>query len=191
MRGYGENQLGPRVLTVDPDTLLVYGFVSQSSGDTTINIPCTTSAIADGTCNAQNVPSSDFEPRPTGGTSLIEASIEYRFPIWKRLGGAVFVDGAYVGEGSAEEIFKGTGAITPGFGLRYQSPVGPIRIDLGIRPTLKENLPVITQTLDSAGTPRLARLLKEKTYDPIEGKGGGLRKILRRLSLHLSIGQAF
>jgi len=177
VRGYGENQLGPRVLTVDPDTLLAHG--------------CTTSTIADGTCSPDGVPSSDFEPRPTGGTSLIEANIEYRFPLWKRLGGAVFIDGAYVGEGSANEIFKGTGAITPGFGLRYQSPVGPIRIDLGIRPTLKENLPVITQTLDSTGTPQIVRLLDEKTYDPVEGNGGGFRKILRRLSLHLSIGQAF
>ena len=103
----------------------------------------------------------------------------------------MFIDGAYVGEGSANEIFKGTGAITPGFGLRYQSPVGPIRIDLGIRPTLKENLPVITQTLDSTGTPQIVLLLDQKTYDPVEGNGGGFRKILRRLSLHLSIGQAF
>ncbi|HET7622956.1 MAG TPA: BamA/TamA family outer membrane protein [Gemmatimonadaceae bacterium] len=177
VRGYGENQLGPRVLTVDPDTLLAYG--------------CTNSTIADGSCNPENVPSSDFEPRPTGGTSLIEANIEYRFPIWKRLGGAVFVDGAYVGEGSASEIFKGTGAITPGFGLRYQSPVGPIRIDLGIRPSLKEVLPVITQTIDSTGAPHLARLQNTKVYDPLEGSGGTFKKILRRLSLHLSIGQAF
>ncbi len=177
VRGYGENQLGPRVLTVDPDTLLVYG--------------CTNGTIADGSCNPQQVPSEDFQPRPTGGTSLIEANIEYRFPIWKRLGGAVFIDGAYVGEGEASEIFNGTGAITPGFGLRYQSPVGPIRIDLGIRPTLKEHLPVITQTVDSTGTPHLARLQYEKIYDPLEGSGGGFRKILRRLSLHLSIGQAF
>jgi hypothetical protein len=104
---------------------------------------------------------------------------------------SVFIDGAYVGEGSASEIFKGTGAITPGFGLRYQSPVGPIRIDLGIRPTLKEALPVITQTIDSTGAPQLVNLRSQKTFDPIEGNGGGFRKILRRLSLHLSIGQAF
>jgi outer membrane protein insertion porin family/translocation and assembly module TamA len=188
VRGYGENQLGPRVLTIDPDTLRVRGIMVQD-GDTIFH--CSDAAIADGSCNPSLVPSEDFEPRPTGGTSLIEANIEYRFPIWKRLGGAIFVDGAYVGEGSASEIFKGTGAITPGFGLRYQSPVGPIRIDLGIRPTLKENLPVITQTLGSTGTPQLVRLLDEKTYDPIEGAGGGFRKILRRLSLHLSIGQAF
>ncbi|HEU4584491.1 MAG TPA: BamA/TamA family outer membrane protein [Gemmatimonadaceae bacterium] len=177
VRGYGENQLGPRVLTVDPDTLLAHG--------------CTPATIADRSCDPQGVPSEDFEPRPTGGTSLIEANIEYRFPVWKRLGGAVFIDGAYVGEGSASEIFNGTGAITPGFGVRYKSPVGPIRVDLGIRPTLKENLRVITQIIDSTGTPQLISLDREKTFDPIEGNGGGFRKILRRLSLHLSIGQAF
>ena len=182
VRGYGENQLGPRVLTIDPDTLLKYGSLGGE---------CTAGSIAQGVCALDSVPSDVFEPRPTGGTSLIEATVEYRFPLWKRLGGAVFIDGAYVGEGSANEIFKGTGAITPGFGLRYQSPVGPIRIDLGIRPTLKENLPVITQTLDSTGTPQIVLLLDQKTYDPVEGNGGGFRKILRRLSLHLSIGQAF
>jgi outer membrane protein insertion porin family/translocation and assembly module TamA len=188
VRGYGENQLGPRVLTVDPDTLLAHAYVYLTSGD---SVPCSQSTIEDGACNPRNVLSEDFEPRPTGGTSLVEANIEYRFPIWKRLGGAVFVDGAYVGEGGAAQIFNGTGAITPGFGLRYQSPVGPIRIDLGIRPTLKEDLPVITETVAADGTRRLVRLLDAKTYDPLEGTGGGFRKVLRRLSLHLSIGQAF
>ena len=188
VRGYGENQLGPRVLTIDPDTLLAHGFVEVSPGDT---IPCSTSSIADGSCSPALVPSEDFEPRPTGGTSLIEANIEYRFPIWQRLGGALFVDGAFVGEGDATEIFQGTGAITPGFGLRYQSPVGPIRIDLGIRPTLKEDLPVITETVGPDSTGRIVRLLDKKRFDPLEGRGGTLSKILRRLSLHLSIGQAF
>ena len=193
VRGYGENQLGPRVLTVDPDTLQAHGWVfhRDDNGAVIDSVPCTGGSIADGTCDPRYVPSEDFVPRPTGGTSLIEANIEYRFPIWKRLGGAVFIDGAYVGEGSASEIFKGTGAITPGFGLRYQSPVGPIRIDLGIRPTLKEDLPVISETIAPDGTRRLARLLPTKAYDPVEGTGGGFRKILRRLSLHLSIGQAF
>jgi hypothetical protein len=96
-----------------------------------------------------------------------------------------------VGERGASEIFQGTGAITPGFGLRYQSPVGPIRVDLGIRPTLKERLPVITETVTPDGVTRLVRLENTKVYDPLEGSGSGLSKILRRLSLHLSIGQAF
>jgi outer membrane protein insertion porin family/translocation and assembly module TamA len=177
VRGYGENQLGPRVLTVDPDTLIKYG--------------CTTASIANGTCNPADVPPQDFAPQPTGGTSLIEGNIEYRFPIWKQFGGAVFLDGAFVGEGSLSEVTRGTGALTPGFGVRYASPVGPIRIDLGIRPGLVENLHVVTDLVQSNGTARLVELQQSKEYDPLGGKESGFRKILNRLALHLSIGQAF
>lgn len=177
VRGYGENQLGPRVLTIDPAQLLAHG--------------CSETTIADGTCDPGGVPSSDFQPRPTGGTSLIEGNLEYRFPIWKQLGGAVFVDGAFVGEGSLRDVTKGTGAITPGFGVRYQSPVGPIRVDLGIRPRLAERLRVVTQAVGPAGAPKLVELTTSKVYDPLENSGSGFRKILSRLTLHLSIGQAF
>jgi outer membrane protein insertion porin family/translocation and assembly module TamA len=177
VRGYGENQLGPRVLTVDPDTLIKYG--------------CTEATIANGTCSPANVPSEDFSPQPTGGTSLIEGNIELRFPIWKQLGGAVFIDGAFVGEGPLAEVTKGTGALTPGFGFRYASPVGPIRIDLGIRPALVEDLRVITDIVQANGTAHLVELDPVKAYDPLQGPGGGFRKFLRRLALHLSIGQAF
>ncbi len=176
MRGYGENQLGPRILTIDPQILIDSG--------------CTAASIASGTCNPNQVPSSAFQPRPTGGTSLLEGSVEYRFPIWKKLHGAVFVDGAFVGQGPFEDVANGTGALTPGFGFRYISPVGPIRIDLGVRPTLKEDLTVITQTVTSQGTPALVRLDQLKRYDPVEG-GGGIKQILNRLTLHLSIGQAY
>jgi outer membrane protein insertion porin family len=177
VRGYGENQLGPRVLTIDPTILEQHG--------------CAAASIADGSCDPSNVPSQEFEPRPTGGTSLIEANLEYRFPIWRQLGGAVFVDGAFVGEGALREITKGTGAITPGFGLRYRSPVGPIRVDLGIRPTLVERLRVITEATAPDGTHRLVELGTPKNYDPLEGSGSGIRQVLSRLTLHLSIGQAF
>jgi outer membrane protein assembly factor BamA len=177
VRGYGENQLGPRVLTVDPDTLIKYG--------------CTEASIANATCNPAAVPSQDFAPQPTGGTSLIEGNIEFRFPIWKQLGGAVFVDGAFVGEGALSQVTKGTGALTPGFGVRYESPVGPIRVDLGIRPGLIENLRVITDVPQGNGTARLVELDTLKTYNPLEGSGSGFRRLLSRLALHLSIGQAF
>ncbi|HEX6535472.1 MAG TPA: BamA/TamA family outer membrane protein [Gemmatimonadaceae bacterium] len=177
VRGYGENQLGPRVLTVDPQILIDSG--------------CTMATIADRSCDPSRVPSSAFEPRPTGGTSVIEASIEYRFPIWKQLFGAVFVDGAFVGEGALRDVTKGTGAITPGFGVRYKSPVGPIRVDLGIKPTLVERLHVVTELVNPDSTRSIVELTKTKNFDPLEDTGSGLRKILSRLTLHLSIGQAF
>ena len=44
-----------------------------------------------------------FIPRPTGGTSVIEGSVELRIPLMHRLDGAVFVDGAIVGNGSLQD----------------------------------------------------------------------------------------
>jgi outer membrane protein assembly factor BamA len=176
VRGYGENQLGPRILTVDPAKLIATG--------------CTNASIVNGTCDPSGVNVNDFTPLPTGGTSLIEGSIEYRFPfLMKNLQGAVFVDAGYVGAGGSTGI-NGKGAVTPGFGVRYLSPVGPIRIDLGIRPSLTESLTVITEVVEPDGSHRLVQLPTSRNYNPVEGSSG-ISKILNRLALHLSIGQAF
>jgi outer membrane protein assembly complex protein YaeT len=177
VRGYGENQLGPSILTVDPAKLIAAG--------------CTSATVADGSCNPKGVAPGDFVVLPTGGTSLIEGSVEYRFPfLMKNLQGAVFVDAGYVGIGASLEGANGKGAITPGFGVRYLSPVGPIRVDLGIRPSLTEQLRVITEVIQPDGSHRLVELETSKDYNPVEG-GSGIRQVLNRLALHLSIGQAF
>lgn len=190
VRGYGENQLGPRVLTVDPAELLKDRVLQDSEGRDSVTITgCTQASVADASCNPISVPSDLFQPRPTG-SSLVEGSIEWRFPLWQQLGGAVFVDGAFVGEGSLANVGKGTGAITPGFGARYYSPAGAIRIDLGIRPRLTERLNVVTQIADVNGERRIVRLANDKFYNPLENSGG-FRQVLDRLTLHLSIGQSF
>lgn len=182
VRGYGENQLGPRILTVDPAKLIAAG--------------CTSATIASGACDPNagtdttRVAAKDFTALPTGGTSLIEGSIEYRVPmLMKHLQVAVFVDAGFVGVGGSS-LTNGEGAITPGFGVRYLSPVGPIRVDLGIRPSLTETLPVITEVVQPDGTRKLVRLSTLRNYNPVEG-GSGISKVLNRLALHLSIGQAF
>ena len=107
----------------------------------------------------------------------------------KNLQGAVFVDAGFVGLGSSI-IANGKGAITPGFGVRYLSPVGPIRVDLGIRPSLTDSLSVITEVIGADGSRRLVQLKAPRNYNPVEG-GSGIKKVLNRLALHLSIGQAF
>jgi len=182
VRGYGENQLGPLILTVDPAKLIAAG--------------CTTGQIADGSCNpnagsdSTRVPAKDFTALPTGGTSLIEGSIEYRVPfLMKNLQAAIFVDAGYVGVPHTD-ITSGKGAITPGFGVRYLSPVGPIRVDLGIRPSLTDQLTVITEVVQPDGSHKLVQLQTQRDYNPVEG-GSGISKVLNRLALHLSIGQAF
>lgn len=71
---------------------------------------------------------------PIGGLTLWEASIEARipFPISVPLSGVIFVD--------ASDLTSHIGVIrtdaphlSPGVGLRYMTPVGPIRLDVGYR----------------------------------------------------------
>lgn len=185
VRGYQENQLGPRVLTIDPAKLT----------DTSLANPCTTAQLADGSCdpNQPGIRARDFQPRPLGGTTLAEASVELRFPVSfvRGLTGAVFVDGAIVKTERYSDLFGAISAITPGFGVRFNTPVGPVRLDLGIRPKIVEDLPVITQVSDSAGNFRLVTLTTQRRYDQTETSGGSLRKVLSRLTLHLAIGPAF
>jgi outer membrane protein assembly complex protein YaeT len=186
VRGYGENQLGPRVLTIDPGKLL------NAPNDTTPAL-CTADEIRTGGCEeAATLPSSNFEPRPVGGSTLLEGSVEYRFGVWRALDMAVFVDAAVVGEGDVSTLTRGTSAITPGFGFRYTTPVGPIRVDLGIKPRLAENLPIVTEVVDENGERIIVPLDHTKAYDPLEDSGTKWwRQVLDRLTLHLSIGQAF
>ena len=183
VRGYSENQLGPRVLTIDPAKL-------TTSADTTAAL-CSTATIADGTCDPNFVASSEFVPRPLGGNTLIEGSIEYRFPLTPTITGAVFVDAGSV-YGARLNLPPGdrTG-ISPGIGVRYGSPIGPVRIDIGIRPSLAEELPVVTQVMGADSVLHLVHLQTAKRYDPQEGAGGFLRKLTNRLQLHLAIGEAW
>ena len=85
---------------------------------------------------------------PRGGRVLLLTNVELRFPIpyfsrWN-FGGALFVDGGNVWE-SVEEIepdhfrlYSDEDETTVkdyrygiGFGVRYNTPVGPIRLDIG------------------------------------------------------------
>ena len=65
---------------------------------------------------------------PIGGRYLWAASLELRFPITGPLGGAVFVD--------ASDVWNDAPVgphLSPGFGLRYATPIGPLRVDLAYR----------------------------------------------------------
>ncbi|MGF1460955.1 MAG: BamA/TamA family outer membrane protein [Leptolyngbyaceae cyanobacterium] len=73
------------------------------------------------------------------GQSYLQASVEYRFPLFSFLGGALFLDaGTDVGTGDSVPGSPGPDRGKPGSGygfgagVRVQTPLGPIRVDYGI-----------------------------------------------------------
>lgn len=69
---------------------------------------------------------------PRGGNAVIVMNGELRLAVWRDFGAAVFVDGGNVFDRVTEfdwgELRGGTG-----FGIRYRSPIGPIRVDVGFK----------------------------------------------------------
>lgn len=72
----------------------------------------------------------DTRNDPIGGRSALELSAELRARLYGDLGGVIFVDGGTV---TAESFptFDEDFLLAAGFGLRYYTVAGPIRIDLG------------------------------------------------------------
>ncbi|MEH2338856.1 BamA/TamA family outer membrane protein [Nostoc sp.] len=69
------------------------------------------------------------------GRSYVQASVEYRFPVFSVVSGALFFDvGSDLGTSTraAEVLNKNGSGFGYGLGVRVQSPLGPIRIDYGI-----------------------------------------------------------
>ena len=175
VRGFGENQLGPRVLTVP---------IGNLQRNDSLNVACTSGTDVT-TCDPAVLKDRDFEPRPLGGNFVVEGSVEARFPVWRDLFGAAFVDGGMVRQKSNPGLPRRRAAITPGFGFRYRSPVGPIRADIGFNPGTTESLPVVTESIVN-GQRTLVTLQQRRSYSPAGGGG-----ILKRMVLHLSIGEAY
>ncbi len=70
---------------------------------------------------------------PVGGRALFILNSEARFPLHinKALGGVVFYDGGNVYSAISMQNFVSNYSNTVGIGLRYSTPIGPIRIDVG------------------------------------------------------------
>jgi outer membrane protein assembly factor BamA len=69
---------------------------------------------------------------PLGGLSIWESSVELRFPLSGSLSAATFCDASDVSP-SRTNLRPGHPHLSCGFGLRYGTPVGPVRLDVGYR----------------------------------------------------------
>jgi len=94
------------------------------------------------------------------------------------------------GISSLKELVRGKAAITPGFGVRYYSPVGPIRVDVGINTSQGEDLAVVTELVKN-GKRVIVPLDIPRHFSATGSDASGWRNALNRLVLHLSIGEAY
>lgn len=112
--------------------------------------------------------------RPLGGLTLWEASMEVRFPIAGALRGVTFIDASDVTRRRASVRFTAP-HLSPGIGLRYDTPIGPLRLDLGYR--------ILSRSSSKATAPGAIR-------DEAELSGWFGSRYLP-LALHIALGEAF
>ncbi|BDG09583.1 BamA/OMP85 family outer membrane protein [Anaeromyxobacter paludicola] len=122
---------------------------------------------------------------PWGGDGLLDGSLELRFPISGNLGGATFLDFGNVTLFSVDALDLSGLQYAGGFGLRYKTPFGPVRLDVAGRlPSWRDGslrqpgVQVVEQTPGSAAAaPRVVA-------------AGGVH-VNPIVSVHLSVGEAF
>lgn len=168
VRGFRQNLLGPTVLVVDS---------TEHCADQAL--PACVERLA------REDPRS-FDERPTGGDASAELTVELRKGLGGPWGVAGFVDMGQVWRDLSELEAP---VATPGFGIRYSSPVGPIRLDIAYNPEGAELLPVVAQVGEEG---EIRELDTEVLFDPFTFDDPGLfKEVLRRLQLQLSVGEAF
>jgi outer membrane protein assembly factor BamA len=194
VRGVAQYRLGPKLLTIDEGRV-----VADTAG---VRAGCSAGEVRAGAGDVAVLAdraAGEFDVRPVGGAVLLEGNIEARFPIWSdRLRGAAFLDFGQVWR-AFDEVDLRTLAWTPGFGIRYFSPIGPIRIDVGYNPAGTERLSVITTEVCHRTAVDVCEDIQPNVTYPLDELGN--RRRLRslpsvlwrpeRFQFHFSIGQAF
>jgi len=114
----------------------------------------------------------------TGGNGLVEFSLELRQRLAGALGGVVFLDVGNVSPASGspsewkQALAVGSLQPTAGLGLRYRSPFGPVRLDVGVR-------------LPTNFNPGVAF---SDRFPAVPGDSGHREPIM---ALHLTLGEAY
>ncbi|MBV8901048.1 MAG: BamA/TamA family outer membrane protein [Verrucomicrobia bacterium] len=110
-----------------------FGVITPSSGGT-FDIPITERFFSGGADTVRSFVERDLGPHdannnPIGGLARSVFNVEYDFPIVADLVGATFFDAGGLGSSPFDNMSTAIGA-----GLRYNLPIGPLRVDYGINP---------------------------------------------------------
>ena len=178
LRGFSHNELGPIVRVIDE------------------TFPVSDSAVLN-SLDREGVTSYRIRRSATGGDRLAFANAEYRFPLpvfSGRVFGAVFVDAGLVYQHAQEggailDILDEHFRVTPGFGFRVASPLGPMRLDVGYNPYPPQASPQwYGETVEElSGGERVYELRPLPLLANVAPETG----FLGRFRLHFSVGQAF
>lgn len=164
VRGFGPNLLGSTVLVVD---------VESDCPDQDLD-----------TC-IDGLEPSQFDERPAGGNAVLEGSVELRSDLNSRLTLVGFLDAGQVWQSLSDRTAL---VFTPGVGVRFRSPIGPLRLDFGYNPASLPDKPVVA-LLENGDIQELNRTIP---YDPFGfDDPDALTEFLRRVKIQLSIGEAF
>lgn len=115
------------------DRILLRGSLGRTdtSGDDFSRLPPSLRFFAGGDRSVRGYGYNELGPRDAdgdviGGQNLAVASVEYEHMLNQRWGGAVFVD---VGNAFDDQFEPRVGV---GVGARWRSPIGPVRVDIGV-----------------------------------------------------------
>jgi hypothetical protein len=136
---------------------------------------------------------------------VLEANLELRFRLGSSLQGVAFVDAGQLW-GATQSVDLGELEVTPGTGIRFLSPIGPLRVDVAYRFRGGQALSVVTSQLrpfvDGEDDPNDRILVGVERIPFVESNelavlaptvlfGESSALSWRRFQLHISIGQAF
>jgi len=125
--GAGQFSLPPDQRFYAGGSSTIRGYEYQSVGPIFQGPPAPKATAADPDPVAPPPPN---PPVPIGGTDLVAVGIEYRQRLYTNFGTAVFVDAGKVSIDARP--FEGRPSVGYGAGLRYYTPIGPIRLDIAL-----------------------------------------------------------